>query len=152
MKLEQQVCSLELAKKLKELGVKQESLFWWGMYKQSNQFYGDFKVCTELHTADKVNYSFEYSAFTVAELGEMLPATIGEKTWLNYTKSLNGWSGTCETISYNKWEDKGNYLEPVRICEFSIVPHSKNEKSEKSEADIRAEMLIYLIENKLMKF
>ena len=29
MKLENQVCSLELAKKLKELGVKQESLFWW---------------------------------------------------------------------------------------------------------------------------
>ena len=29
MKLENQVVSLELAKKLKELGVKQESLFYW---------------------------------------------------------------------------------------------------------------------------
>ena len=35
MKLEDQVVSLELAKKLKELGVKQESLFYWGYYQVS---------------------------------------------------------------------------------------------------------------------
>jgi hypothetical protein len=29
MKLEQQVCSLELVKKLKEFGVKQESIWFW---------------------------------------------------------------------------------------------------------------------------
>ncbi len=29
MKFEEQVCSLQIAKKLKELGVRQESLFWW---------------------------------------------------------------------------------------------------------------------------
>ena len=29
MKLQNQVCSLELSKKLKELGVKQESLWYW---------------------------------------------------------------------------------------------------------------------------
>jgi hypothetical protein len=29
MNLEQQVCSLELAKRLKELGVKQDSFFFW---------------------------------------------------------------------------------------------------------------------------
>jgi len=36
MKLEDQVCSLELAKRLKELGVEQESLFYWGLFGGGN--------------------------------------------------------------------------------------------------------------------
>ena len=32
MKLEDQICSLDLAKRLKELGARQESLFWWGHF------------------------------------------------------------------------------------------------------------------------
>lgn len=157
MKLEQQVCSLELAKKLKELRVEQKSLFYWYPYLvgvgendvvEYNVAFGKNELALTFRQPFYQEYK-HISAFTVAELGEMLPETIGEKTWLNYTKSLNGWGEICETISYSKWEDRGNYLEPVRICEFSILPHSKNEKSNKSEADIRAKMLIYLIENKL---
>src|SRR3990167_1449222 len=76
MKLENQVCSLELAKRLKELGVKQESLFYWSIpvWKSDDLpephigivepgcNYGDDEI---YHHA---------SAFTVAELGEMIPA------------------------------------------------------------------------------
>ena len=72
--LEQQVCSLDLAKRLKELGVKQESQFWWdkddtGEYTQLiiafnfNSRNANLKV---FRTDDAI------SAFTVAELGEML--------------------------------------------------------------------------------
>lgn len=64
MKLEQQVSNLELSKKLKGLGVKQESLFMWIDEE------GDIK----LHKDDgyrpanpSINY-FVYSAFTVAEI------------------------------------------------------------------------------------
>lgn len=66
MKLEDQCVSLDLAKRLKELGVKQRSYFdWWKdeyeNYEVSNQsLVGRFS-------------SIECSAFTVAELGEMLP-------------------------------------------------------------------------------
>ena len=72
MKLEKQVCSLKLSKKLKKLGVKQESLFsWlktikgWRLVASSPELeVRSFYVGKELA-----------SAFTVAELGEMLKET-----------------------------------------------------------------------------
>jgi hypothetical protein len=58
--LEKQVTSLELSKKLRDLGVKQESLFYWwpskSVFVQTRKPEGTVAWC---------------SAFTVAELGEM---------------------------------------------------------------------------------
>lgn len=82
MNLEQQVCSLDLAKRLKELGVKQESLF----YYQNNP-YNDGQDCidimisewrgknnenTIINTECENDEYLKYSAFTSAELAEML--------------------------------------------------------------------------------
>ena len=77
MKLEEQVCSLELAKRLKELGVKQESLFrWthalaWSKSTDGRKTPGRGKDYVEYGNA-KAHKDF-IAAFTVAELGEMLP-------------------------------------------------------------------------------
>ena len=70
MKLEDQVCSLELAKKLKELGVKQESLFYWWFVRNDM---GDDVFVSDTKPVNGTEY---WSAFTVAELGEMLPKYI----------------------------------------------------------------------------
>lgn len=72
MKLEQQVCSLKLAKKLKELDVKQESLWRWVDYG------------TETRLAGNCEFGFAsnakiYPAFTVAELGETLITLMGNE-------------------------------------------------------------------------
>lgn len=71
MNIEQQVCSLELAKRLKELGIKQDSLFWYqigsrGVSGGVGITYGEWETAAEE----------KYSAFTVAELGEILSETL----------------------------------------------------------------------------
>ena len=63
MPVEHQVCSHELAKRLAELGVRQESVFWWV----------DGKLTYTGGRASHAPLHGGIAAFTVAELGEMLP-------------------------------------------------------------------------------
>ena len=123
MKLEQQVCSLELAKRLKELGVKQESLFG----------YTDYGSLVSYILTDYVPEPRYYAAFTVAELGEMMPLV-----WMQ-TKSIGRYR-----ILWWKESPEKIYSETHRLlkCDCEIL----NE----SEANARAEMIIYLLENKLI--
>lgn len=74
MKLEQQVISLELSKRLKELGVKQESLFQWKHNTESTSGSIDDWVLTQYGTVPyEINSDYHASAFTVAELLEQIP-------------------------------------------------------------------------------
>jgi hypothetical protein len=61
--LEKHVVSLDLAKRLTELGVKQGSLFWW------IEILGGYEIWHHSNTRNRKGGP----AFTVAELGEMLP-------------------------------------------------------------------------------
>lgn len=114
MKLEDQVCSLELAKRLKELGVEQNGLF--SHYLFDNRWHIGY-LPTHLKECEN------YSAFTVAELGEMLPK--GHHTY----RADNGW-----------------YVPP-----FNSIKNWNEAYPCNSEADARAKMLIHLLENGLME-
>jgi len=117
MKLKDQVCSLELAQKLKELGVKQKSLFTW----RNNVGWNDQPKEDEWIVTMQSFPGFpEICAFTVAELGEMLPAHLQIDKYQN-SKFL--WSVS--------WSDMRN--------------ESHSEKAD-TEAAARAKMLIHLIE------
>lgn len=128
--IEWQVSSLELSKRLKELGVKQESVFKYcgGHTDYHDSDEGVFELCpnTDLldddeycHTAE-MTCEFTISAFTVAELGEMLPKNL---PWTSITGYLQrSWS--CEITNHREGAD--------------------------TEADARAKMLIYLLENNLL--
>jgi hypothetical protein len=131
MPLEKQVCSRELAKRLEELGVKQESLFWWGESKLT--YTGGLTSQAQLNGG--------ISAFTVAELGEMLPDEIN-------IPSKNG-----KPRSHNHWLRFGRYRVSVNRfwCAYPGGNTRTNlEERADTEADARAKMLIYLLENKLI--
>ena len=68
MNLESQVCSFELSKKLKELGIKQDSYFYYWSCEDKNC---DCSEKIQLKDGEPENL-IGYSAFTVAELGEIL--------------------------------------------------------------------------------
>lgn len=132
MKFENQLTSLALSKRLKELGVKQESIFYWDALSPTAYIIKFFPYhCPGLE---------HYSAFTVAELGELLPGEI-EK----YRKQYNVFDYFY--IRFIKNEDQyfsTYYLGPEeeeKLIEFK----------DHSEANVRALMLIYLIENGLLK-
>lgn len=116
MKLEHQVVSLDLAKKLKELDVEQESHFWW--------------ICTlgqwDLVAENDRSKEDRFSAYTVAELGKLLPRS-RQSLWKSGADLMHGelYGGFyCSDKNYDCIAD--------------------------DEADARAKMLIYLIENNLI--
>jgi len=119
MNLERQVCSLDLAKRLKELGVKQESCFAWCDHDPD----GEYRI-VDFDSADAVR---RISASSAAELGEMLPqnrvrSIFYVRTWF------------IELFPPNS---------PLAPAEKRIVADA--------EANARARMLIYLLENNLVK-
>ena len=70
MKLEQQVTSLEIAKRLKELGVKQESYFYHVQFNVGEREGGEKSFLMDERQIKKPLTNDAFSAFTVAELGQ----------------------------------------------------------------------------------
>lgn len=129
MKLESQLVSLDLAKRLKELGVKQESLFcwsWYGSLKEHLLVYGE-------------EHKGEISAFTVAELGEMLPKELTSKF---FGKNVEFYYTQIPDNSFTKW---------IMFYRNSMGSMNGCEVEDENEANARAKMLIYLLENNLVK-
>ena len=122
MKLEQQITSLGLSIKLKKFGVKQESLFYWEMSVGKNPEYWKLNYGNKDWEPSQTNNENIYSAFTIAELGEILG-------FLYFTRQ------THKDIK-EKWVcyDDTN-MHPVQLAD--------------TESNARAKMLIYLLQNKL---
>ena len=171
MKLEQQLTSLELSKKLKELGVKQDSLWYFvkddnegfERYVQIDDFIHEWDTDSEygqsiptIHDVledekwsdwKKDESILIVSAFTVAELGEMLPREIIHQKETNLVEPVP------YRIIYEKRNDIGH---TVRYPNFTIflgdTPFMDDlaNFTDVTEANARAKMIIYLLENHLM--
>lgn len=146
MNIEHQVASLELSKRLKELGVKQESYVWWADTEADRSMWNlithNDRLLMERHE--------EVAAFTVAELGEMLPISVCDppgadeldpgmeekKTYYLFFRIGNEWNKPLVQL--------GDVHEGVRTKWYY-------EAIADTEADARAKMLIHLIEKGIVK-
>lgn len=130
MELTKQVVSLDLAKRMKELGAPQESLFWW--VEGSDWF-------VAMQTGE---YQNSVSAYTVAELGDMLPREVNVP--------LKGGRKRKDPhhITYAIWTKgyQGNYKCGLNH-RSAIFYHNEYAYT---EADARAKMWCYLKENNLI--
>lgn len=135
MNIESQVCSLQLAKRLKELNVKQDSLFVWEYFDDSC-----YAVKYNVHAALPNNFNNVawFSAYTVGELDNLLPDAVcfglpkkGEKQYYSiiYSKHGNNYHANIINIPVSK-----------------MIP----EIISNNPADTKALLLIKLIENELM--
>lgn len=142
MKLEQQVTSLELSKKLKELGVKQESLFYWCEWSEEKLKYSR-DLGNDYLISDGLKDKGVASAFTVAELGEMLPRVIKKKV------DDNSSFKNIEKFFLSHDENTGEGHASSYTFYYYGEAFDGFSKADKTEANARAKMLVYLIENKL---
>ncbi len=125
MKLEYQVISLEIAKKLKKLDIIQNSLWYWCQYADKRT--KAFLITNEQRYENPGIYESYYSAFTCAELGELLP-------WGYISCKLYNTAGKCEFLGWGCQE----------------IEDEKDSKPYSTEANARGSMLIYLLENNLI--
>lgn len=151
MELEKQVCSLELAKRLKELGVNQVSIFKWIKANHPTE-----KRCDAIvqHTG-ALNDSYDetlvsdewtltsWAAFTVAELGELLKPVM--------FKTGTKIEGKCYQYLSLKCSLFAVWLEHSFDSGFSEKHETIFQVINETEANARAKMLIYLLENKLIE-
>lgn len=141
MKIEKQVCTFEQAKRLKELGVEQVSFFY--HYQTFINSVEEFKIipsqyedygsilntgCIERVIGGMTTNQF-YSAFTVAELGVMLPPDL----WASYSYTDDELSFACHF-----WK---------QIDDSQHFSNSFYRKYAETEAEARANILILLLQN-----
>lgn len=135
MELKSQVTSLELSQRLEKLGVKQASLFWWVNWSKEIHSEGAPEGW-ELENGPHYKGCESISAFTVAELGEILPMYLNSENLAGLAYRL-----------FTTWNDTEGwscaYCMPSGAGDFALQVAN-------TEADARAKLLIYLLENNLI--
>lgn len=139
MKIENQVCTLEQAKKLKELGVDCISLFQWRDFSRLRDNMVAPLVSYDRAVPSHASVMQVFNAFTVAELGVMLPYSVK-----NPTDAESYYFVECEIYNENPKNIGCNSY----LTNFTGNIHSVKHKN--TEAEARAAMLIYLLEQRLV--
>jgi len=138
VKIEDQVVSQEIGQKMEKLGFKQESLFHWYSFLDCLK---ELVIRVDIHPPDwsvAKDVKKLCSAYTVAELGEILPDSIGYYKSEGNRKGGNLWRVAVDTarLIYANTGKAGNPYNPVSLYA-------------NTEANARGKMAIYLKEKGL---
>ena len=166
MKREDKCISLELAKEIdkyhKKLGiVAPDSECSWALYPDDKYYIREgtsvgHKYWLATHQ-EKYKYYTEdlihSPAYDTSELGEMLPYSIGDKTWLQctFSKTLTGY-GRWKSISYAKWEkhEGAGQLLIKKVHEIGGIRYEHPDKG-MPEAEARGKMYLWLLKEGYIK-
>jgi len=132
MKIEEQLINFNQAQKLEMLGIKQECRDWFYEYKINGTTDIRLNYVPALH--EIVN---QWAAFNVCELGVMMANKI-RLNCMNYTFRANLEKSGLWHLKYRTLSRQGKCI-PLYQCKSN------------NEADARAKMLIYLLENNFLK-
>lgn len=152
MSIEDQACSFELAKKLHDLGVNHESLFYYLNIDGEGKYY----IYYHEHLPEESEYEGdEISAFTASELGDILPNHITTQTGEPFD---NFRIVITKFISVENLCHINNYIINYE-CDSTAMSGEEawlrrrltSNIYDPNLADAMAKMLIYLIENGLIK-
>lgn len=160
MKLEDQVISLELAKQLKGLGFEQKSLFYWCKAKfDATGIEFDSWYLRGINTSGlphnnhsqfarpNSKYWSDYaSAYTVAELGEMLPYELETKDNF-YALSIDKADNNLWGVIYSNLRQVESELPKVTLTIDRILESTMDI----SLAEAMGQMLIHLVEQGIIK-
>ncbi|MCH7604981.1 hypothetical protein IID24_03265 [Patescibacteria group bacterium] len=161
--LKEQVCNKDLSKQLEELGVPQESVWCWIKNPKGEILplpdYRLEQVSTNGRIIKQQEGFDSYSAFTVAELGARLPASIKFEGFNSphCVFSYKGPSGRFFAVLYCFMENPIIPLitsEGIKLCDLAEKkpkPKEVKEISADTEANARAKMLIHLTRKGVIK-
>ncbi len=138
MKVEDQVCTIEQAKRFVELGIRLQTYFQWEVPDNADRSESETCALSITSSAMKKNIN-TYPAPSAAELGELLPAVVSlEEEDLFIQGSLGNRRGEFHYIWFQSSLDN---------VEWELFPAIEKD----TEAEARAEALIWLIENEFVK-
>lgn len=154
MRLEDQVCSLEYSKKLKNIGVNKDSYYVWITVLKTK--FNFIKVREVIEPDSKNVGAYNYPAFTASELGELLPNCVlklGDESFDNYRINIR------KFISIDSNMNQTNSFIINYECDSTKISGEEAWLRRKLTTNIydpnlanaMAKMLIYLIENNLWK-
>lgn len=132
-KLTDHLVNLELSRKLHEIGVRKESIYYWSKLSIQKDYQLEQRV--PMLTGEVIlSACSEYiPAYLVSELGEMMPYIIQIKNDQLYLTM------DCDRMPFYESMDRGTEL---------YSPYCNDDDN---ECDYRAKLLIYLIEEKIVK-